>query len=205
MRWSRIWGGAKPYRLGIICAVVVTPAGVHLVSRRDRSSPPGGTSGPARDRRRRSGMALRQGVSPRFLKLAGAVWSWFAGSGMTANGVPILRARDSTERQQPHLRLIGLDRSAAGWRRFLLDRFDAKKVAAVSGRQPLHLRPAAADESDDTVWSGERLSGARPVGRHRIDACAYLPRATSDAQPRHSVRSHQWFHMLFANGIAPIR
>ena len=196
--------------LGIICALVVTPL-VFIwfrgaTDRPRRSERAGLPTGPAAVL---SGMALRQGASsPAFLKLAAAVLVFgMAGSGMTANGVPILRAQGFDGTTAAALAgLIGIGsiigRLGGG---FLLDRFDAKKVAAVSVITPIIFVLLLLMMSDDTVWVAAIacLVLGLSVGTE-VDACAYLAARHFGMRSLGTLFGAINGFMLFANGIAPI-
>ena len=195
--------------LGAICAVLVFPLVFFLFR--------GATDRPRRGDRSRqpdarptvlTGVAAREGLtSASFLKLAGAVLVFgLAGSGITANGVPILRAENFDGATAAALAgLIGIGsitgRLAGG---ILLDIFDAKKVAAVSVITPI-LFGLLLLASDQSFWVAALacLILGLSVGTE-VDACAYLAARHFGLRSLGTLFGAVNGFMLFANGLAPI-
>jgi MFS family permease len=155
-----------------------------------------------------SGVAARKGMtSPAFLKLAGAVLVFgLAGSGVTANGVPILRAQGFDGTQAAALAgLIGIGsiigRLGGG---FLLDIFDAKKVAAISVMTPIIFALLLlAPYNSGWIAALACLILGLSVGTE-VDACAYLAARHFGIRSLGTLFGAINGFMLFANGLAPI-
>jgi MFS family permease len=193
------WRGAY-IGLAVIGLVLVFPL-VALLLARDEAEPALAAAKPKDERPLRSEL-----LSPRFLKLAGAAFVFgIVGSTLTTNAVPILRAEGLTPMVAANIAgWIGLGsitgRILGG---FLLDHFEARKVAAASMVLPaisvmvlLLGAPNLATLSFACFLLG-LTAGAE------YDACAYLAARHFGMRRFGALFGTIGGLLLAANGIAP--
>lgn len=154
-----------------------------------------------------SGVSARQGYTmPSFIKMAAAIWLFSAAiCALTTNAVPVLLSRGMTPATAAGLAgLLGigsiLGRIGGG---FLLDRFDAGKVAALSVTLPAVAVLLLLAFPGDVAAGLACLIVGLGIGTE-VDCCAYL------AARHFGLRSFGTLFgtlnglMLFGNGIAPV-
>ena len=195
--------------LGLISFIVVAPAVIFLFhGATDRARAKNRSGGLAAPTPIIAGMAPGRGLrSTTFLKLAGAVLVFtMAGSGLTANAVPILRAQGIDGATAAGLAgLIGIGsiigRLGGG---YLLDRFDAKKVAAISVATPIApmLMFLLLPQVPWIAGLGCFIIGLS-VGTE-VDAAAYLAARHFGMRSFGTIFGSINGVMLFINGLAPI-
>lgn len=191
--------------LGLIGAAVTFPV-AWLLFRMPASAGPAGHDADAVPRQAQ-GVTAREGFTqPRFLKLAGATLLFSVTiCALTTNLVPVLIARDLTPASAAGIAgLLGIGsitgRIVGG---FLLDRFDAAKVAAASVAMPVITVLLLLAFPGPGVAALACLILGLAVGTE-VDCCAYL------AARHFGLRSFGTLFgtinglMLFGNGIAPV-
>jgi predicted MFS family arabinose efflux permease len=153
------------------------------------------------------GVSARQGFTQtRFLKLAGATLLFsITICALTTNLVPVLLARGMTPATAAWIAsLLGIGsitgRLVGG---FLLDRFDAKKVAAVSVAMPMITVALLLAYPDDKVAALACLILGLAVGTE-VDCCAYLAARHFGLKSFGTLFGTMNGLMLFGNGIAPV-
>ena len=195
--------------LAAICALVITPLVFFLfrgaVDLRRAAMPSARAAAPAT---LLSGLSMREGLrSAAFLKLAGAVIFFSAvGCALTTNAVPVLLSQGFDRSTAAGIAgLIGIGsiigRLGGG---FLLDRFDAKKVAAVSVLSPV-IAIAIFLGIDSAIWPAAIASVilGLSVGTE-VDACAYLVARHFGMRSFGAMFGSINGLLLFTNGVAPI-
>jgi MFS family permease len=195
--------------LGLIFFVLVMPAAFFLfrgATDKARARARSGAKGRAAPAV--TGIAPGQGLrSTSFLKLGAAAFVFtLAGSGLTANGVPILRAQGFDGAAAAGLAgLIGIG-SIAGrlGGGYLLDRFDAKKIAALSVSTPI-LAIALFLWLPGMPWVAGLacLIIGLSVGTE-VDAAAYLAARHFGMRSFGTIFGSVNGLILFAHGLAPI-
>lgn len=201
------WRGAY-VGLGIIFAAIVLPLVFFLFSSatdRHRALNLGGRATPAATL---PGMSAREGFrSARFLKLAGAsLMVALATCAVTANAVPILMSDgfDSTT-AAGIAGLVGIGaiigRLGGG---YLLDRLDAKKVAACSVLMPIVTAMVLLAMPGSLFWATAALLFLGLALGTELDACAYL--ATRHLGLRNFGTLFGFINglLVFGNGLAPL-
>jgi len=155
-----------------------------------------------------SGVSIRHGFAmPSFLKLAGAIWLFsIALCALTTNAVPVLLARGLTPATAAGLAgLIGIGsitgRLVGG---FLLDRFDAAKVAAVSVLMPvISVFLLLGFPGSEAAAGLACLVIGLSVGTE-VDCAAYLSARHFGLRSFGTLFGTLNGLMLFGNGIAPV-
>lgn len=158
-------------------------------------------------RQQRERPLLAEMLAPRYLKLAGAAFTFgIAGSALTTNAVPILLAEGFSAMAAAKLAgWVGLGsicgRIAGG---VLLDRFDARHVAALS-----MAMPAASVGILLAGQPGPSLAGLACfllglAAGTEYDACAYLAARHFGMRRFGALFGSIGGILLFANGIAPM-
>jgi predicted MFS family arabinose efflux permease len=155
---------------------------------------------------RAQGVSAREGFTqPRFLKLAGATLLFsITICALTTNLVPVLLARGMTPATAAGIAgLLGIGsitgRLVGG---FLLDRFDAAKVAAVSVAMPVVTVALLLAFPDDKVAALACLILGLAVGTE-VDCCAYLAARHFGLRSFGTLFGTMNGLMLFGNGLAP--
>jgi predicted MFS family arabinose efflux permease len=152
------------------------------------------------------GVSAREGfVQPRFLKLAGATLLFSVTiCALTTNLVPVLLARGMTPATAAGIAgLLGIGsitgRLVGG---FLLDRFDAARVAAVSVAMPVVTVALLLAFPGDGMAALACLILGLAVGTE-VDCCAYLAARHFGLRSFGTLFGAMNGLMLFGNGIAP--
>jgi predicted MFS family arabinose efflux permease len=152
------------------------------------------------------GVSAREGfVQPRFLKLAGATLLFsITICALTTNLVPVLLARGMTPATAAGIAgLLGIGsitgRLVGG---VLLDRFDARKVAAASVAMPIVTVALLLVFPGDKVAALACLILGLAVGTE-VDCCAYLAARHFGLRSFGTLFGTMNGLMLFGNGIAP--
>ncbi len=153
------------------------------------------------------GVSAREGFAqPRFLKLAGATLLFsITICALTTNLVPVLIARDLTPAGAAGIAgLLGIGsitgRIVGG---FLLDRFDAAKVAAASVAMPVATVLLLLAFPGPGVAALACLILGLAVGTE-VDCCAYLAARHFGLKSFGTLFGTMNGLMLFGNGIAPV-
>jgi predicted MFS family arabinose efflux permease len=191
--------------LGLIGAAITFPTAwllFRLPSSADQAKP--GTAPPPRQIQ---GVSARDGFAqPRFLKLAGATLLFSVTiCALTTNLVPVLLSRDMTPATAAGVAgLLGLGsitgRLVGG---FLLDRFDAAKVAAASVVMPVVTVLLLLAFPSTGVAALACLILGLAVGTE-VDCCAYLAARHFGLRAFGTLFGTMNGLMLFGNGIAPV-
>lgn len=191
--------------LGLIgAAVTFLPAWFlfHVPSGEEPAKP--GASAPPRQAQ---GVSARDGFAqPRFLKLAGATLLFSVTiCALTTNLVPVLLSRDMTATTAAGIAgLLGIGsitgRLVGG---FLLDRFDAAKVAAASVVMPVVTVLLLLAFPSTGVAAVACLILGLAVGTE-VDCCAYLAARHFGLRAFGTLFGTMNGLMLFGNGIAPV-
>jgi predicted MFS family arabinose efflux permease len=191
--------------LGLIgAAVTFLPAWFlfRLPSRADQAKP--GAIAPPRQIQ---GVSARDGFAqPRFLKLAGATLLFSVTiCALTTNLVPVLLSRDMTAATAAGIAgLLGIGsitgRLVGG---FLLDRFDAAKVAAASVVMPVVTVLLLLAFPSTGVAALACVILGLAVGTE-VDCCAYLAARHFGLRAFGTLFGTMNGLMLFGNGIAPV-
>lgn len=154
-----------------------------------------------------TGVSARQGYAmPSFLKLAAAIWLFsVAICALTTNAVPVLLSRGMTPATAAGLAgLLGigsiLGRIGGG---FLLDRFDAARVAAVSVTLPAIAVLLLLAFPGDLAAGIACLVIGLGIGTE-VDCCAYLAARHFGLRSFGALFGTLNGLMLFGNGIAPV-
>jgi predicted MFS family arabinose efflux permease len=152
------------------------------------------------------GVSAREGFAqPRFLKLAGATLLFSVTiCALTTNLVPVLLARGMTPATAAAIAgLLGIGsitgRLVGG---FLLDRFDAARVAAVSVAMPVVTVALLLAFPGDGMAALACLILGLAVGTE-VDSCAYLAARHFGLRSFGTLFGAMNGLMLFGNGIAP--
>jgi predicted MFS family arabinose efflux permease len=190
--------------LGLIGAAITFPT-VWLLFRLPAES---GRQGEATGVPRQvQGVSAREGFAqPRFLKLAGATLLFsITICALTTNLVPVLLARGMTPATAAGIAgLLGIGsitgRLVGG---FLLDRFDAARVAAVSVAMPIVTVALLLAFPSDRVAALACLILGLAVGTE-VDCCAYLAARHFGLRSFGTLFGTMNGLMLFGNGIAPV-
>lgn len=189
--------------LGMIGAAIAFPVTWFLFHMPAESAGAGAASVP----RQTQGVSAREGFTqPRFLKLAGATLLFSVTiCALTTNLVPVLIGRDLTPAAAAGIAgLLGLGsvtgRLAGG---FLLDRFDAAKVAAVSVAMPVVTVLLLLAFPGPGVAAFACLILGLAVGTE-VDCCAYLSARHFGLKSFGTLFGAMNGLMLFGNGIAPV-
>ncbi|RZJ99187.1 MAG: MFS transporter [Novosphingobium sp.] len=190
--------------LGVIGAALTFPVTWLLF----RMPAEGGKAGAAAETPRQvQGVSAREGFTqPRFLKLAGATLLFSVTiCALTTNLVPVLIARDLTPAGAAGIAgLLGLGsitgRIVGG---FLLDRFDAAKVAAASVAMPVVTVLLLLAFPGPGVAAIACLILGLAVGTE-VDCCAYLAARHFGLRAFGALFGTMNGLMLFGNGIAPV-
>jgi predicted MFS family arabinose efflux permease len=198
------WRGAY-VGLGAIGAVITFPVAWALFrvpsvaseSRPDRAPPP----------LQAQGVSAREGFGqPRFLKLAGATLLFsITICALTTNLVPVLLARGMTPATAAGIAgLLGIGsitgRLIGG---FLLDRFDAARVAAISVAMPVVTVALLLAFPGTPMAALACLILGLAVGTE-VDCCAYLAARHFGLKSFGALFGTMNGLMLFGNGIAPV-
>ena len=153
------------------------------------------------------GISAREGfVQPGFLKLAGATLLFsITICALTTNLVPVLISRDLTPAAAAGIAgLLGLGsitgRIVGG---FLLDRFDAAKVAAISVVMPVMTVALLLAFPGAGMAAAACLILGLAVGTE-VDCCAYLAARHFGLRSFGTLFGAMNGLMLFGNGIAPV-
>jgi predicted MFS family arabinose efflux permease len=153
------------------------------------------------------GVSAREGFAqPRFLKLAGATLLFsITICALTTNLVPVLLARGMTPTTAAGIAgLLGIGsitgRLIGG---FLLDRFDAARVAAISVAMPIVTVALLLAFPGDRVAALGCLILGLAVGTE-VDCCAYLAARHFGLRSFGTLFGTMNGLMLFGNGIAPV-
>ena len=197
------WRGAY-FTLGLISCGIVFP--LVLLLFHDVSRPPEDQQRSAGMPRSRIAEVRGEMASPRFLKLAAAVALFtIALCALTTNGVPVLISegfdRTTASGIAASTGLGSLTGRLAGG--FLLDRFDAKKVAAVSVAFPVLavLLLLHTQESQLAAISAFFVVGLS--GGTELDACAYLTVRHFGMRNFGALFGMITGLILLANGVSP--
>lgn len=189
--------------LALIGAALTLPPALLLFHPR-RAAAPGDAGASALVGR---GVSVREGLRmPSFLKLAGATILYsVALCALTTNAVPVLLSRGMTAAEAAGLAgLLGLGsvtgRLAGG---FLLDRFDAAKVAAVSVVMPVVAVLILLFLPGDMAAGVACLIVGLSVGTE-VDCCAYLAARHFGLKSFGTLFGAMNGAMLFGNGLAPV-
>lgn len=191
--------------LGLIGAAVTFPV-AWLLFRMPASAGPAGHDADAVPHQAQ-GVTAREGFTqPRFLKLAGATLLFSVTiCALTTNLVPVLIARDLTPASAAGIAgLLGIGsitgRIVGG---FLLDRFDAAKVAAASVAMPVITVLLLLAFPGPGVAALACLILGLAVGTE-VDCCAYLAARHFGLRSFGTLFGTMNGLMLFGNGIAPV-
>jgi predicted MFS family arabinose efflux permease len=189
--------------LGLIGAVITFPIVCLLFRLPAEHGAPGRAAVP----RQVQGVSARDGFAQaRFLKLAAATLLFsITICALTTNLVPVLLARGMTPATAAGIAgLLGIGsitgRLAGG---FLLDRFDAARVAAVSVAMPIVTVALLLAFPDDRVAALACLILGLAVGTE-VDCCAYLAARHFGLKSFGTLFGTMNGLMLFGNGIAPV-
>jgi predicted MFS family arabinose efflux permease len=189
--------------LGLIGAAITFP----IVCLLFRLPAEDGAPGQAAVPRQVQGVSARDGFAqPRFLKLAAATLLFsITICALTTNLVPVLLARGMTPATAAGIAgLLGIGsitgRLVGG---FLLDRFDAARVAAVSVAMPIVTVALLLAFPGDRVAAIACLILGLAVGTE-VDCCAYLAARHFGLRSFGTLFGTMNGLMLFGNGIAPV-
>lgn len=190
--------------LAVISCLLVLPLVLALLH--NIPEPKHSQAGEAESRAARSAEVRAQLRSPRFLKLAGAVVVFtIALCSLTTNGVPVLIGEGFDRTTAAAIAgFTGLGsitgRLAGG---FLLDRFDAKTVAAISVAVPIAAVMLLLQTQGSQVAAAAAFFVVGLSGGTELDACAYLAARHFGMRNFGALFGMIAGLILFANGVAP--